>query len=158
MVRRTAGKKGFEEKVIEIRRVSKKTEGGNRYNFTALVVIGDRKGRVGMAMARAPDVRSAIGKAVKKANNHLIDIPFAGGTIPFAVDVKQGAARLMLWPASLGAGITVGGPARAVAELGGIKDISGKVLGSRNKLSNVRATFEALEKIKRLMEKYNNSS
>jgi len=154
MSRIPEGKKQFEEKVIEIRRVSKKTEGGNRYNFTALVVIGNRKGRVGTAMGRAPDVRSAIGKAVKKANKHLIDISFVGGTIPFAVDVKRGAARLMLWPASLGAGITVGGPARVVAELSGIRDISGKVLGSRNKLSNVQATFEALEKIKGLMEKY----
>lgn len=151
---KNTGEKQLKEKVVEIRRVSKKTEGGNRYNFTALVVVGNRNGRVGMGVSRAPDVRSAIGKAAKKANEHLVDIPITGGTIPFAVEVKQGAVRLILRPAPLGAGIAVGGPARIVAELAGIGDISGKVLGSRNKLSNVRATFKALEEIKRLAEKY----
>jgi len=154
MIKNADDKDQLKEKVIEIRRVSKKAEGGNRYSFTALVVAGDRKGRVGMGFGRAPDVRSAVSKAGKKARDHLFEVPIKDGTIPFAVEIRQGAVHMILRPASPGVGIAVGGPARVVAELSGIRDISGKVLGTRNKLSNVKAVFKALEEIKRLAEKY----
>ena len=147
-------KKQFEEKVVEIRRVSKKTEGGNRFRFTALVVIGNRKGQVGKGLGKAPDVRTAIGKAVRKARRNLVEVPIEGETIPFPVEIKHGAAHLILRPAPEGAGIAVGSPIRIVAELGGIKNITGKILGTRNKLSNVNATFVALEEIRRLTRKY----
>jgi len=146
--------KKFQEKVLEIRRVSKKTEGGNRFRFTALVVVGDRNGRVGMGLGKAPGVRPAIEKASEKAKDNLMGITIENGTIPLSVRVKEGAADLLLKPAPEGAGISVGGPARVLADLAGIEDISGKVLGTRNKYSNVLATFKAFREINRLAEKY----
>ncbi len=147
-------KKQFEEKVIDIRRVSKKTEGGNRFRFTALVVVGDRQGRVGKAMGKAPGVRGSIEKAAAKAQKSLVEVPTKDGTIPFQVKVKEGAAELLLKPAPKGTGIALGGAARVVADLAGIEDITGKILGTRNKYSNVLAMFKAFEEMKRLKEKY----
>ncbi len=153
-MRRREDEKQFEEKVVEIRRVSKKTEGGNRFTFTALVVVGDRNGRVGVAMGRAPSVRPAIEKATKKAQTNMVTAAVSEGTIPFPIEVKVGGAHILLRPAPSGAGIVVGGAVRVVAELAGIRDISGKVLGSRNKYSNVLAMFEAFRQLNQLTEKY----
>ncbi|MEA2020500.1 MAG: 30S ribosomal protein S5 [Patescibacteria group bacterium] len=146
--------KEFEEKVLEIRRVSKKTEGGNRFRFTALVVVGDRKGRVGMALGKAPGVRPAIDKATSKAKKNLQKVVLENGTIPFEIRVKEGAADILLRPAPAGTGISLGGAARTIAELAGIQDITGKILGTRNKYSNALAMFKALERIRELSRKY----
>jgi small subunit ribosomal protein S5 len=139
----------FEEKVIQISRVSKKTKGGNKIGFTALLVVGNKKGRVGVALGRAPDVLSAIQKGIKKAKRDMIDVPLKGRTIPHPVWIKQGAAQLMIKPAPKGSGVIAGGPVRAVMEAAGVMDVVSKILGSRNKISNVFATMEALRKLKK---------
>ncbi len=139
--------KEFEETVVEIRRVSKKTKGGNTIRFSALVVVGDKKGRVGIAVTKAPDVRGAIKKAIDAAKRKMIKVPLAGTTIPYSVTEKFSAAKILLKPAPSGTGIIAGGPMRVVLEAAGVRDVVGKILGTKNKISNVYATLKALEKI-----------
>ncbi len=145
--------KEFDEKVVQLNRVSKKTKGGNQMRFSALVVVGDRNGKVGAAIAKAKDVRGAIQKAVSNAKKHMIVVPRRGTTIPYEVNIKYGAAKVMLKPAPPGSGIIAGGTVRVVLELAGIHDAVGKSLGTNNKISNVYATIEALEKITQLVER-----
>lgn len=145
--------KEFDEKVVQLNRVSKKTKGGNQMRFSALVVVGDRNGKVGAAIAKAKDVRGAIQKAVTNAKKHMIVVPRRGTTIPYEVNIKYGAAKVMLKPAPPGSGIIAGGTVRVVLELAGIHDAVGKSLGTNNKISNVYATIEALEKITKLTER-----
>lgn len=145
----------FTETVVEIRRVAKKTKGGNRLRFTALAVVGDSKGRVGTALSKAPDVVSAIRKAMRLARNNLIEFPLIGEakTVPHEVEVKLGAAQVLLKPAPAGTGIRAGGPMRAVLEAGGVQNIVGKILGTNHKKANVDATIAALKQLKPLEEK-----
>ncbi len=140
----------FDEKVVQVNRVSKKTKGGNKIGFSVLMVVGDKKGQVGVGLGKAPDVLSAIKKGVSKAKKRLVKIPFQGTTIPYEVNVKLGAAQVLLKPAPPGTGVIAGGAVRAVVEAAGIKDIVSKILGSQNKASNVYATFAALTKVKTL--------
>lgn len=142
----------FDEKVIQISRVSKKTKGGNKMGFSVLMVVGDKKGRVGVGLGKAGDVIGAIRKGVKKAKKKMIDVPLDGTTIPFAVNVKKGAAHIILKPAPKGSGVIAGGPIRAVVEAAGVRDISSKILGTSNQASNVYATFNALQQITKLVE------
>lgn len=141
---------GLTESVVDVNRISKKTKGGNQVRFSALVVVGNKNGRVGAGISKARDVRSAIGKAVKFAGNHMIDVPVSGTTIPFEVTQKYGAARVLLKPAPAGSGIIAGGPMRVVLEAAGIRDAVGKILGTKNKVSNVYATLLALKTISKL--------
>lgn len=141
----------FEEKMIQVSRVSKKTKGGNNVGFSVLMVVGDRKGRVGVGLGKASDVATAMRKGAKKAKKRMILVPLRGTTIPFKVVVKEGAGIVMLKPAPKGSGIIAGGPVRAVVDAAGIRDISSKILGSSNKASSVYATFEALKQIQRLV-------
>lgn len=143
--------KEFEEKVIQISRVSKKTKGGNKMGFSILMVVGDRKGRVGVGLGKSKDVMSAIKKGVKKAKKKMITVPMNGTTIPFALTVKLGAGKVMLKPAPKGSGVIAGGPVRAVVEAAGIRDISSKILGSGNQSVSVYATFEALNRIQQIV-------
>jgi len=140
--------KEFEEKVVKVNRCSKKTKGGNKISFSALVVIGDHKGRVGVGLGKASDVSSAMRKGSSYAQKHLITVPMKGTTIPHEVRLKLGAARMILKPAPAGSGVIAGGPVRAVVEAAGIKDIVGKILGTNNQASNVYAAFEALKQLK----------
>jgi small subunit ribosomal protein S5 len=140
--------KEFEEKVVRVSRVSKKTSGGNRMGFSVVVVVGDRKGRVGVGLGKAADVQSSVRKGVTYAKKHLIDVPMVGNTIPHEVFIKLGAARLIMRPASPGTGVIAGGAVRAVVEAAGIRDILTKVLGTSNKASNVYAAIEALQALK----------
>ena len=135
----------FDEQVVQINRVSKKTKGGNKIGFSALTVVGDKKGRVGVGLGKAPDVSSAIRKGMSYAKRHFIDVPLVNGTIPFRIDIKMGAAKIMLKPAPPGSGIIAGGAVRSVVAAAGIQNISSKVLGTNNKLSNIYATLEALK-------------
>lgn len=137
----------FSEKIVQINRVSKKVKGGNRIGFSALVAIGDRKGQVGVGLGKASDVASAIKKGISRAKKNLIAVPLSQTTIPHEIKVKRGAAKILLKPAPPGAGLIAGGPVRVIAELAGIKDMSSKILGTRNKLSCVNATMEALRKL-----------
>lgn len=144
--------KEFDEKVIQISRVSKKTKGGNQIGFSALMVVGDKKGKVGVGLGKAPDVAAAIRKGIKKAKKKMIDIPIDGTSIPFSVDISKGAGRVLLKPAPRGSGVIAGGPVRAVVEAAGIRDVSSKILGSDNQASSVYATFAALGEIKRIVQ------
>ncbi len=137
----------FEEKVVQVNRVSKKTKGGNKISFSVLVVVGDKKGRVGVGLGKAKDVASAIRKAVNYAKKHLINVPIRNGTIESDIFIKLGAAKVLLKPAPVGSGVIAGGAVRVVVEAAGIRNISSKVLGTKNQASNVYATLEALKKL-----------
>ena len=141
--------KEFEERVYHIKRVSKKTTGGNAIGFTALIVVGDFQGQVGAALGKSRDVSRAIQKAVSKAKDNVVEVNLKGTTIPHEVIHKYAAARVLLKPAPKGSGIIAGGPVRVVLELAGVKDVSAKMLGSSDKLANVRCTIQALEKLKK---------
>lgn len=138
----------FQEKIVQVSRVSKKTKGGNKIGFSVLVVVGDRKGRVGVGLGKSPEVQSSIRKAVTYAKKHLVTVPMRGTTIPHPINVKVGAAKIMLRPASAGTGVIAGGAVRAVTEAAGIHDILSKVLGTSNKASNVYATIEAFRRLR----------
>lgn len=138
----------FTEKIVQVNRVSKKTKGGNRRGFSVLVVVGDKKGRVGVGLGKAANVAAAVQKGSTYAQNHLLSVPLKGRTIPHEVRLKLGAARLMLKPAAAGTGVIAGGPVRAVVEAAGIQDVVSKILGTKNQASNVYATFEALKRLK----------
>ncbi len=143
----------FEEKIVQVNRVSKKTKGGNKIGFSVLAVVGDKKGRVGVGLGGAPDVSSAVRKAVSYAKKHLITVAMRDKTIPHEVRVKRGAARVMLKPAPPGTGVIAGGAIRAVVEAAGIRDIVSKILGSKNQASNVYATIEALGQLRLIHKK-----
>lgn len=138
----------MDERVIQVNRVAKKTKGGNKIGFSVLTVVGDRKGRVGVGLGKAADVTTAIRKGMSKAHKNLITVAMRGTTIPHEVRLKKGAAKILIKPAPLGTGIIAGGPVRVVVEVAGIQDIVSKILGNKNKASNVYATIEALKKLK----------
>lgn len=140
----------FTEKVVQINRVSKKTKGGNRIGFSVLVVVGDGSGQVGVGLGQAPNVASAIGKAISYAKKHLVTVPMRQTTIPHEVLIKRGAAKILLKPAPPGSGVIAGGAVRAVVSAAGIKDVVSKILGTKNQASNVYATFEALKKLQEI--------
>ncbi len=135
----------FVEKVVQVNRVSKKTKGGNKIGFSVLVVVGDRKGNVGFGLGKAQDVSSSIRKAVSFAKKHFIKVPIVRESIPFRVNIKLGAAKVLLKPAPIGSGIIAGGAVRSVVAVAGIQNISSKVLGTKNQASNVYATIQALK-------------
>lgn len=145
--------KEFHETVVQINRVSKKTKGGNQMRFSALVVVGDKKGKVGAGLSKAPDVRSAIQKAIASAKRRMIVAPIKGTTVPYDIIHKFGAARVMIKPAPPGSGIIAGGPMRVVFDAAGIRDVVGKIMGSKNKISNVYATVEALMTLAKIAER-----
>ncbi|MDD2225214.1 MAG: 30S ribosomal protein S5 [Candidatus Shapirobacteria bacterium] len=139
----------FTDKVVQIKRVSKKTKGGNQIHFTALVVSGDKKNRVGVGLGKAKSVADAIQKGIKKAQKGLITVPIVDGTISGAVTLKFKGAVVMIRPGKKGSGLIAGGPVRAVVELAGIHDIVSKIVGSKNKSINVWAALKALSTLKK---------
>lgn len=145
--------KEFVETVVQLNRVSKKTKGGNQMRFSALVVVGDKKGRVGVAIAKGKDVRSAIQKAIAYAKRHMITVPMRGTTVPYDIKEKYSAAVVMLKPAPPGSGIIAGGPMRVVLDAAGIRDVVGKIMGTKNKISNVYATVNALSRLSYIEER-----
>ena len=140
--------KEFEEVVINIDRVSRVVKGGRRFRFKALVVVGNRKNKVGVGVAKGADVQAAIAKATDVAKKHLITIPVINETIPHESEVKLAGARVLIKPAAPGTGIIAGGPVRAVIELAGIHDILTKCQGSNNPGNVVRATMQGLSSLK----------
>jgi len=147
---------GYEEKIVQVNRVSKKTAGGNKIGFSVLVVVGDKNGRVGVGLGKAPGVRDAISKGANYAKKHMISVPMVETTIPHEVYVKRGAAKVLLKPASKGTGVIAGGAVRAVVEAAGIRDILSKVLGTSNQASNVYATLKALQELVLIQKDKNN--
>jgi small subunit ribosomal protein S5 len=138
----------FEQKIIDLARVTRVMAGGKRMRFRACVVIGNKRGQIGFAIAKGADVTLAVNKAVTKAKKDLITIITKKDTIPHEVRVKYKAAQILLKPAPVGTGIKAGGAVREVLAISGIPNIVAKILGSNNKINNVKATFVALQKLK----------
>ena len=138
----------FEEVIVDIGRVTKVVKGGRRFRFTALVVVGDKKGRVGFGFGKAKEVPDAMRKATDDAFKNIVEGKLKGSTIPHDVEVKYNASRILLKPASEGTGVIAGGGARPDVELAGIKNILTKSLGSNNSANVVRATIKALSMLK----------
>ena len=138
----------FDQKVVEVSRVTRVTSGGKRMRFRALVVIGDHKGKVGMGLKKGADVSESVNKAVNAAKKNMIQLPLVNETIPHELNIKYKSAGLMLKPAKPGTGVIAGGAVRSVMELAGVKNVVSKMLGSNNKVNNVKAVFAAFEKMK----------
>lgn len=141
--------KKLDERVLLIRRVSKKTTGGNYVTFSALVAVGDGKGRVGVGVGRGLEVPPAIQKAMTKARKHMITVPLYKTTIPHHIELKYKSARLLLKPAPEGTGLKVGSVVRTILDLAGIYNASGKIIGTRNQIVNTYAVMEALKRLKK---------
>lgn len=140
-------KKEFDEEVIQIDRVTRVVKGGRRLRFRATVVIGNKKGKVGVGVGKSSEVQGAIQKAISQAKKSLITVPMVGQTIPHRIKLKYKSAHLLLMPACPGTGIIAGGPLRKIIELSGIEDILSKSLGNNNKLTNSQAAIMALGKL-----------
>ncbi|MBU1131604.1 30S ribosomal protein S5 [Patescibacteria group bacterium] len=159
---RTKADMEFEQRIIDLARVTRVMAGGKRLRFRACVVLGDKKGKVGWAVAKGADVAIAVNKAVNKAKKRIFKVRLVNNTIPHQIEKKFKAARILLKPAAEGTGIIAGGAVRAILELAGIPNIYGKILGrTNNKINNAIATFEALKDLKyplSLQEKTNETA
>lgn len=138
---------GLDKQIVAIRRVSRSYKGGKRMRLSVLVVVGDKKGRVGVGLAKGLDVKAADEKAYNKAKKNMVKVALKGTTIPHEIMYKKGAAKVFMKPAAPGTGVIAGGAMRSVLELVGVKDILTKVIGTSNKISNVYATIEALQNL-----------
>lgn len=147
-------KEKFEFKVIEVKRVAKAVEGGKRIKVRALVVVGNLKGKVGAAVSKGDDIADAIMKARRLAEKNALEVPIVNGTVPFEIENKFSATRILLKPAKPGKGIIAGSSVRTVLSLAGYTDVSAKILGvTKNPLVNTLATIKTLEKLKKIYEK-----
>ena len=139
----------FDQKLLDVARVARVMKGGKRFSFRATMVIGDKKGRVGVGVGKGKDVKIASDKAVVDAKKNMIKVDVSKNSVPYQISEKLGSAKIILKPASKGSGITAGGPVRAVLSLAGIHDVTSKILGASNKLNNARTTIKALKQFSR---------
>lgn len=135
----------FDQKVVEVKRVTRVVAGGKRMRFRALVVIGDHKGRVGIGLKKGTDVAEAVNKAVNAAKKSMITLPLINDTVPHEVKIKYKSSQIIMMPARPGTGVIAGGAVRSVLDMAGVKNVISKMLGSNNKVNNVRAAFEAFK-------------
>jgi len=147
-----ASRLDLKEKVVAINRVVKVVKGGRNFRFSALVVVGDENGHVGIGTGKAQEVPNAIKKAIDNAKKHLIKVPRVGTTIPHEIRGHYGAGKVLLMPAGEGTGVIAGGPVRAVLELAGIKDVRAKSIGTNNSRNMVNATMDGLINLKTVEE------
>lgn len=138
----------FKERLVAINRVAKVVKGGKNFRFTALMVVGNEKGKVGVGLGKAAEIPEAVRKGVEDAKRHMVDVPIVGTTIPHAVEGKFGKGHVRMLPAEEGTGVIAGGPARAVLEMVGIRDIRTKSYGSNNPSNCVKATIEGLSQLR----------
>lgn len=138
----------FDQKVVEVKRVTRVVAGGKRMRFRALVVIGDRKGRVGMGLKKGRDVAESVNKAVNQAKKNMVALPLIHETIPHELNIKYKSSKLILRPAKAGTGVIAGGAVRSVMDLAGVKNVMSKMIGSNNKVNNVKAVFAAFKQMK----------
>lgn len=141
-------KKEFDNKVLDVARVTRVVAGGKRMRFRACVIAGNRNGKVGMGVRKGLDVADAVGKATRTAEKTMIAVDLVNGTIPHEIYQKSGAAKLLLKPASRGTGIVAGGSLRIVLELAGVQNVAAKILGSNNKINNAQAAIKALSRLR----------
>ena len=144
---REPAEKEFIEKLVKLNRTAKVVKGGRRFSFSALTVIGDRKGKVGFGFGKANDVSEAIRKSIDKAKRNMIHLPVKNGTIPHEVTGLFKASRVLLKPACSGTGIIAGGPVRAIMEAGGVTDVLSKSIGSSSQYNVVKATFDCISRL-----------
>jgi small subunit ribosomal protein S5 len=147
---RSEKKDDFEERILDIARVTRVMAGGKRMRFRVCVAIGDHKGRIGTGTGKGADVTAAVKKAANQARKDIIDVPLINDTIPHQVYHKYCAAKILFKPAARGKGVIAGGVVRTILELAGVKNITSKILGSKSKLSNAVCTIEALKSLRRV--------
>ncbi len=138
----------FEQKLVDLSRVTRVTKGGKQLSFRACIVLGDGRGQIGYGVAKGKDVQIAITKAVAQAKKRLIKVKIDKGTLPHEIKIKFKAARIMIRPGKQGRGVIAGGVLRTVLELAGYKDAVAKIYGSKNKINNVKAAYQALKNLK----------
>lgn len=138
----------LKERLVAVNRVAKVVKGGRNFRFSALMVVGDSNGHVGVGMGKAAEIPEAIRKGIEDAKRHMLEVPLVGSTIPHAVEGKFGKGHVRMLPAQEGTGVIAGGPARAVLEMAGIKDIRTKSYGSSNPANCVKATMEGLAQLR----------
>ncbi len=138
----------FDQKVVEVKRVTRVTGGGKRMRFRALIVIGDHKGKVGIGLRKGVDVAEAVNKAVNEAKKNMITLPLVNDTIPHEIKLKYKSSKIIMLPARPGTGVIAGGAVRSVLDMAGVKNVISKMLGSNNKVNNVRATFAAFKQMR----------
>lgn len=138
----------FDQKVVEIKRVTRVVAGGKRMRFRALVVIGDHKGKIGIGLKKGSDVTESVNKAVNAAKKSMITVPIVNDTIPHEVKIKYKSSQLLMMPARPGTGVIAGGAVRSILDLAGVKNVISKMIGSNNKTNNVRAAFAAFKSMR----------
>lgn len=142
-------KEEFEQRILDLARVTRVMKGGKRMSFRACVAIGDKKGRIAVALGKGADVTLAVNKAVNKAKKNILEVPIYNDTIPHQIDSKFGSAKLLFKPAAKGRGVIAGGVVRVIMDLAGVKNVTSKILGTNNKVNNAKCTILAFSKLKR---------
>lgn len=148
-------KEEFEQRILDVARVTRVMKGGKRMSFRTCVVIGDKKGRVAVALGKGADVTLAVNKAVNKAKKNIVNVPIVKDTIPHEISGKFGSAKILIKPAAKGRGVIAGGVVRVILDLAGIQNVTSKILGTNNKVNNAKCTVLALSQLKKVANSEN---